>query len=68
MNKYPSHYLVAVEHPNVSGFETLEMLMVRDKLVEQESSLTAEQKTQLKGADQRLMEQAAEFHIELIQP
>ena len=65
MNKYLAHYLVAVEHPEVSAFEHLEMLLVRDKLAEQESSLTAEQRAQLLAADRRLLGKAAEFHAEL---
>ena len=65
MNKYLKHYFVAVEQPDVSAFEHREMLLVRDKLAEQESSLTVEQKAQLKVADQRLLEQVAVFHAEL---
>ena len=65
MNKYLKHYFVAVEHPDVSAFEHREMLLVRDKLAEQESSLTVEQKAQLMAADQRLLEQVAVFHAEL---
>ena len=65
MNKYLKHYFVAVEHPDVSAFEHREMLLVRDKLAEEESSLSVEQKAQLMAADQRLLEQAALFHAEL---
>jgi hypothetical protein len=65
MNRYLKHYLVAVEHPEVSGFEHLEMLLVRDKLAEQESLLTAEEKAQLTVADQQLIKRANEFYTEL---
>ena len=65
MNHYLKLYLVAVEHPEVSGFEQLEMLLVRDQLAEQESLLTAEEKAQLAIADQRLIERANKFYTEL---
>jgi hypothetical protein len=65
MNKYLKHYFVAVEHPYVSAFEQLEMLLVRDKLADQESFLTVEQKAQLAAADQRLLSQVPLFHAEL---
>ena len=47
MNKYLAHYQAAVQHPGVSGFEVLEMLMVRDKLLPQVASLSAGEKTKL---------------------
>ena len=56
---------MAVEHPEVSGFEHLNMLMVRDRLAEQELSLTPDETKRLKAADQRLLEQAADFQAEL---
>ena len=65
MNKYLKHYFVAVEQPDVSAFEHWEMLLVRDKLADQESSLTVEQKAPPLTADQRLLEQVAVFHSEL---
>ena len=65
MNEYLKQYSVAVEHPEVSGFEHLNMLMVRDRLAEQELSLAPNEKRQLQAADQRLLEQAAVFQAEL---
>ena len=65
MNEYLKQYSVAVEHPEVSGFEHLNMLIVRDRLAEQELSLTPDETKRLKAADQRLLEQAADFQAEL---
>lgn len=65
MNDLLERYTVAVEHPGVSGFEHLEMLMVRDKLAEQETRLRPEEQAQLETADRRLIAQAADFHAEL---
>jgi hypothetical protein len=65
MNEYLKNYLIAVEHPGPSGFEHLEMLLVRDKLAEQETALTPNQKAQLIAADRRLLAQADAFYAEL---
>lgn len=65
MNQYLEHYVTAVEHPEVSGFEHLEMLLVRDKLADQEANLTPSQKTRLAAADRRLLTQASKFNAEL---
>ncbi len=65
MNEYLKRYVVAVEHPEVSAFEHLDMLMARDRLAEQENSLSSDEKRRLKEADHRLMEHAAAFQIEL---
>lgn len=65
MNKYLKNYLVAVESPEVSGFEHLEMLLVRDKLADQEMLLTTEQRALLAAADERLLEQLLAFYQEL---
>jgi len=65
MNEYLARYLVAVERPGVSAFEHIDMLMVRDRLAEQESSMSLRDKRRLKAADQRLLEQAAAFQSEL---
>ena len=67
MNKYLAHYWVAVQHPGVSGFETLDMFMVRDKLLQQLTTLTAEEKVQLAVADRALLAHVAEFYTELTQ-
>ena len=65
MNKLLQHYTVDVEFPEVSGAEHLEMLQLRDKLFETESTLSDAEKEILAAADQRLIERAAEFYAEL---
>ena len=67
MNKYLAHYQVAVQHPGVSGFEVLDMLMVRDKLLAQVAALSAGEQAQLAVADQYLLAHTAEFCAELAQ-
>jgi len=61
MNRLLQHYTIAVNHPDVSGFEHLEMLMVRDKLADIKHTLTLAEKSQLAEADHRLTERASEF-------
>jgi hypothetical protein len=65
MSKYLHDYLVAVEHPEVSGFEHLNMLLIRDQLARIEQQLSAEEKLQLLAADQRLLNQARAFYAAL---
>ena len=65
MNTFLKHYSVAVTHPDVSAFEHLEMLMVRDKLADQEFSLTKQERASLADADQRLLRNAEAFYSEL---
>jgi hypothetical protein len=65
MNKYLKHYLVAVQHPEVSGFELLDMLMARDKLLEEWASLTPQQQMQATAADQQLIAHATIVVAEL---
>lgn len=65
MNNYLQHYLIAVQHPDVSRFELLDMIMVRDKLFVQWSSLTPQQQTQTAAADQLLLGHATEMVAEL---
>ncbi len=67
MNKYLAHYQAAVQHPAVSGFEVLDMLMVRDKLLAQVGALSAGEQAQLVAADQHLLAHTAEFCAELAQ-
>ena len=52
MNSYLKRYQVAVKHPGFSGFEVLDMLMLRDKLLEQSVSLSSLERTSLDKADQ----------------
>jgi hypothetical protein len=67
MSEYLQRYLVAVEHPDVSGFEHLDMLLLRDKLAQSSSQLTPDQQAKLAAADQRLMSQVAAFYAALSQ-
>jgi hypothetical protein len=61
MKDYLKRYVIAVQHPDISAFEHLDMLMVRDKLAEQESHLKQEEKAQLARADKQLLTQANQF-------
>lgn len=65
MNQLLKYYIKAVNHPNVSGFEHLEMLMVRDKLADIEHTLLPVEKDQLEQADRRLAERAGDFYTQL---
>ena len=67
MSKYLQRYLVAVEYPDVSGFEHLDMLLLRDKLAQASSQLTPDQQAKLTIADQRLLSQVAAFYAALSQ-
>jgi hypothetical protein len=65
MNQYLKSYTVAVKHPDVSGFEHLDMLITRDKIATLEEQLTAEEKAKLATADQHLLNQANRFFAAL---
>lgn len=65
MNRLLEHYQIDVEFPGVSGAEILEMLNIRDQLVEQENLLTAAEQEILAVCDRRLLRQAAAFYAEL---
>ena len=65
MNALLRHYRVDVEHPDVSGFEHLEMLQVRSQLAQLEATLSPQERAYLDEADRRLLQQAAAFHAEL---
>jgi hypothetical protein len=66
MNRLLAHYRVDVQHSEVSGAEHLEMLQIRDRLAELESTLTSEEQNALAEADRMLVERASVFHQELI--
>jgi hypothetical protein len=66
MNRLLAHYRVDVQHPEVSGAEHLEMLQIRDRLAELESTLTPEEHKVLAEADKVLMERATAFYQELV--
>jgi hypothetical protein len=65
MNKILQHFIIDVEFPDVSGAEHLEMLQLRDKLFEIETTLSAAEKEALAAADRRLVERSGEFYAEL---
>jgi len=67
MNRLLQRYVIAVESPEVSGFEHLDMLMVRDKLAEQNEQFTVRERALLVAADRRLFEQASVFDAALSQ-
>jgi hypothetical protein len=60
------HYRMDVQHPEVSGAEHLEMLPIRDRLAELESTLTCDEQNALVEADRVLVERANAFHEELL--
>ena len=66
MNRLLVHYGVDVQHPEVSGAEHLEMLLIRDRLAEIESTLTSGEQAALAEADRLLVEQAPAFYQELL--
>jgi hypothetical protein len=66
MNRLLVHYGVDVQHPEVSGAEHLEMLHIRDRLAELESTLSSEEQEALAEADRVLIERSAAFYQELL--
>ena len=66
MNQLLVHYCVDVQYPEVSGAEHLEMLQIRDRLAELESTLTSEEQKALAEADRVLVERASTFYQELL--
>ncbi|MBA2391100.1 MAG: hypothetical protein H0V67_12690 [Geodermatophilaceae bacterium] len=65
MNELLKRYVIAVEHPGASGFEHLDMLMVRDKLARQGTSFTPADQERLVAADRLLVARASAFYAEL---
>jgi len=59
------YYVKAVQFPEVSGFEVLEMLDVRSKLTALESELDAAQRKQLEEADGVFLKSATQFYENL---
>jgi hypothetical protein len=66
MNRLLVHYGVDVRHPKVSGAEHLEMLQIRDRLAELESTLTSEEQKALAEADRVLVDRTSAFYQELL--
>ena len=65
MNKLLRYYIKAVKYPDVSGFEHLEMLAIRDKVAEIEPNLSPAEKDKLAEADSRLSKDAYRFYSAL---
>jgi len=55
-------YKIALEYPDVSGFEVLELLDIRSKLAELENSLTINEKTILEQSDEMLLDNLESFY------
>lgn len=55
-------YLTGVEHPEVSGFEVLELLDVRSKIVELEDELSGVESRRLEEADSKFLENGKRFY------
>ncbi len=55
----------AMDHPDVSGFEALELLDVRSRMASREPLLDESEKAHLEDLDRRLL-QMAEFWLERI--
>ena len=56
-----TEYTGGTQHPEVSGMEHLNLLMIRDRLASLESQLTQVQRRSLSKADQTLMAQSHDF-------
>jgi hypothetical protein len=64
---YVAHYKVAVQHSDVSGFEMLDMLMVRDQLEARWNRLTLHEQNEVLAADRQLLSHADQFFAALSQ-
>jgi hypothetical protein len=56
------HYVKAVQFPEVSGFEVLELLDMRSRLAVREGELDAAQRAQLEDADDVFLRHAPLFY------
>jgi hypothetical protein len=65
MNTSLQHYMVSTEFPEASGAEHLEMLQIRDRLLEEELALSNEERELLAKADRQLIQQAPQVLLEL---
>ncbi len=65
MNPRVAYYCAAVQHPDVSGAEHLELLQLRDQLVSVEPLLPPEEQEALGAADALLAAQASQMQREL---
>lgn len=55
------HYTAEVHHPEVSGFEILELLDIRSEIAEKEKELSPEERRGLEVADGTFLKNAARF-------
>jgi hypothetical protein len=62
MNRHLIYYVTAVKHPDVSGFEHLEMLMIRDELVAEEAGFSSEELELLFTAGRKLLATAQKVY------
>lgn len=60
-------YVLGVQHPEVSGFEVLELLDIRSQITELEAELTEEEKKRLEEADSVFLKNASGFYESLSQ-
>jgi hypothetical protein len=58
-------YAISVQHPEVSGFEILELLDLRSQIAELEAELTEEEKKRLEEADSVFLRHASRFYESL---
>jgi hypothetical protein len=65
MNTLLQRYIVGTEFPEASGAEHLEMLQIRDRLLEEELVLSHEERDLLTKADRCLIQQAPQVLVEL---
>ena len=60
-------YVEDVNHPEVSGFEWLDLLTIRSTLAERETSLSSAQRRRLEEADARLLAAAPIALVRLVE-
>ncbi|HJY83854.1 MAG TPA: hypothetical protein VKK81_22550 [Candidatus Binatia bacterium] len=57
----------SVHHPQMSGFEVLELLDIRSTLARWEENLSEEQRTRLEGADEVFLRHAGQLYESVTQ-
>jgi hypothetical protein len=67
MNTLLQRYIIGTDFPEASGAEHLEMLQIRDRLLEVELTLSEDEKERLAQADRHLIQQAPQVLLELSQ-
>jgi hypothetical protein len=60
-------YAISVHHPQVSGFEILELLDLRSRIAELEAELTEGERRRLEEADSLFLKSANRFYESLSQ-